>query len=450
MDTLHQLLCNAQLLPHLPNLLPKGQRCYLVGGILRDWLTGKPVTDFDLATPEDPTSLAKGFARSIGGHWFMLDKTRRQSRVVLRREGELTFDFAPFRGPDLQADLKGRDFTLNALALDLTGPLEEGRIFDPLQGRKDLALGKLRACSDSSFSDDPLRVLRGIRLVTTLGYHLEDQTLQLMRQAVEKVSQVAPERVRTELALIFSSAQGHYGLKLLFTPGLIETIFGPSPFGLNLTPGLVETVNLENGLVRLSQEDTSGGIGNLFAAEFEDGFSRVGFLKLCAFLRGYQPQDLEALSNKQLRLSRSNARSLACLYQLEPDLLLSLTTLPDRQRSRALWAEGLGPSPVDCLLFLGALVHPGKVKVELLAQVLADYLSLSAQGRIPDLLDGRQVAKLLVIPPGPLLGAALENVRQQEILGQISTDKDARKLLLKWANKNVDKGQGPPYNPDLN
>ena len=94
---------------------------YLVGGAIRDLLLGRPISDLDLISPGNPTELAKKFASLVGGHWFWLDQEHQQSRVVLKQnEPNTTFDFAPFRAPDLKNDLLDRDFTINAIALNIT------------------------------------------------------------------------------------------------------------------------------------------------------------------------------------------------------------------------------------------------------------------------------------------------------------------------------------------
>ncbi|MEJ2699806.1 MAG: hypothetical protein P8Z70_09135, partial [Desulfuromonadales bacterium] len=169
-------------MPKLTQLLRPGQECFLVGGALRDWLLEKESGDFDFATPFDPTDLAVRFAGEIGGKWFFLDEARRQSRIVADTEkGTVTYDFAPFRAPDLEGDLIRRDFTINALAFPL-GKGEGEDLLDPLRGEEDLKEHLIRACSAECLREDPLRILKGVRHAVALGFRIEPQTTWWMKE----------------------------------------------------------------------------------------------------------------------------------------------------------------------------------------------------------------------------------------------------------------------------
>src|SRR5512143_2678580 len=102
-------------------LLLTNQKIHLVGGSVRDLLAGgRDIKDIDLLMVSGSDETARVFADSIGGSFFFLDEERRISRVVKQEGGEvLQFDFSNFEGPDLLADLGRRDFTVNAMALDL-------------------------------------------------------------------------------------------------------------------------------------------------------------------------------------------------------------------------------------------------------------------------------------------------------------------------------------------
>ena len=137
-------------------------------------LTGRPVTDIDLIFPFDPTPLAKDFARRIGGHWFWLDQPRLQSRVVVNHDPESpSYDFAKFRAPSLEEDLRDRDFTINALALPLTGSMAATNLVDPCHGLADLKQGVLRMVDPAAFANDPLRIVKGVRHATVLGLEVD-------------------------------------------------------------------------------------------------------------------------------------------------------------------------------------------------------------------------------------------------------------------------------------
>ncbi len=151
------------LLRTVREALAPGQACYLVGGAVRDYLLGRPLHDLDFALPEDPTHLAKRVANRLGVGCFVLDDQRHTGRVVYKTPKGHPFplDFVQFTGETLEEDLANRDFTLNAMALSVE---DLNEVIDPLQGQADLKQGLLRPCSLHALADDPVRILRAVRL----------------------------------------------------------------------------------------------------------------------------------------------------------------------------------------------------------------------------------------------------------------------------------------------
>jgi poly(A) polymerase len=168
-----------------------GEPAWVVGGAVRDELLGRPVVDLDVALAE-PEDAARRFARRSGGAPFPLSERHGAWRVALD-EGR-TVDFTPLRGP-LEDDLASRDFTINAIAVPLGG----GDPVDPFGGRADLASRTLRAVSESIFADDPLRLLRAVRLEDELGLRLDAATEGLLRANAGRVAVPAGERILGEL-----------------------------------------------------------------------------------------------------------------------------------------------------------------------------------------------------------------------------------------------------------
>jgi len=446
MDSLQKILAEACITPELVGLLEPGEECVLVGGALRDWLLGRAVTDFDFATPGDPTLLAQRFARMTGGSWFVLDPMRRQSRVVLHRAGETrTYDFAPFRAPGLEADLRGRDFTVNAIALVLDGE-KRPVILDPLGGRGDLERGCLRDCSPQAFRDDPLRVLRGVRHAAVLGFNIEAQTFARMRAAAGLVREAAPERIRSEVAAIFAQVPVARGLALLGELALVPDLFGAAGHEAAFAEGVRLAGAVETTLSTLAGADASGEIEGLCRQELEDGFCRSALLKFASFLRGYATDELPDILQRRLRLSRRNALMVRRLLELPRALAEGLPGLP-AGRARALWVEELGPSPVDSLLFLALFDASLRQSPELLLAALGDHRAALRRGRIPDLVDGRWLRERLALDEGPLIGDLLKRLRRAEMAGEVRTAEEAHDYLIQHAKKMVDKGGGCSYNP---
>src|SRR6266550_7928103 len=168
-----------------------GEEAWIVGGAIRDELLGRPIVDLDVALAE-PERAARRFARNSGGAPFPLSERHGAWRVAL--EGGRTVDFTPFTGT-IEEDLATRDFTINAIAVPLAG----GEAVDPFAGRADLDARLIRVVSPSVFTDDPLRLMRAVRLEDELGFGLEPETERLVREHAALVTEPARERTLAEL-----------------------------------------------------------------------------------------------------------------------------------------------------------------------------------------------------------------------------------------------------------
>jgi tRNA nucleotidyltransferase/poly(A) polymerase len=168
-----------------------GQEAYVVGGAVRDELLGREVIDVDVACP-DPEAAARAYAGTAGGALFPLSERHGAWRVAFR--SGRTVDFTPLRD-GIESDLATRDFTINAIAV----PVDGGDPIDPHEGRRDLEARTLRAVSPTIFEDDPVRLLRAVRLEDELGFRLDDETVEGVRAHADLVTRPAGERVLAEL-----------------------------------------------------------------------------------------------------------------------------------------------------------------------------------------------------------------------------------------------------------
>jgi len=199
-----------------------GEEAYVVGGAVRDELLGRPVLDLDVACRE-PQRAARAYRAAAGGAAFLLSERHGAWRVALP-DGR-TVDFTELRGT-VEDDLAGRDFTINAIAVPVAG----GAPIDPHGGRADVSARILRAVSDRVFEEDPLRLLRAVRLEDELGFRLELATEALVRRDAALCARPAGERILAELARL--SAAGYRRLAEL---GLLSPL-GGSPGPLDRLP----------------------------------------------------------------------------------------------------------------------------------------------------------------------------------------------------------------------
>jgi hypothetical protein len=169
----------------------QGEEAWVVGGAIRDELLGREVVDLDIAC-RDPKQAARAYAQRAGGAPFPLSERHGAWRVAL--DGGRTVDFTPLRN-GIEDDLATRDFTINAIAVPLAG----GEPADPFGGRADLERRVLRVVSPSVFDDDPLRLLRAVRLEDELGLRLDDETALLVQERAALVDRPAGERIVAEL-----------------------------------------------------------------------------------------------------------------------------------------------------------------------------------------------------------------------------------------------------------
>jgi tRNA nucleotidyltransferase (CCA-adding enzyme) len=195
-----------RLLPALNGLPP----AYLVGGAVRDLLRGEPHADLDIAIEGDGRSVARAVADRLGGELREYERFG-TADVVLP---DHTFHFATTREEvydapgelprvaqtSLSEDLRRRDFTVNTLAIGLTGD-DLGHLYDPFGGLADLDAGLIRVLHDRSFLDDPTRLLRAVRYATRLNFALEPETERLAREAVaaDALETVSGKRIRADL-----------------------------------------------------------------------------------------------------------------------------------------------------------------------------------------------------------------------------------------------------------
>ena len=434
METFARLL-ETPPLPQALLPLPGAAEAFLVGGALRNALLGLPVTDFDFTTPYDPSSLARAFAARCGGRWFVLDAARSQSRVVWTAPAgtQLTFDFAPFRAADLAGDLRGRDFTVNTLAL----ALGSRQLFDPLGGAADLAARLLRDCAAHTFTEDPLRILRAVRLAVTLGFAIEAGTWERAGQNAELLHGVPAERRADEVVRIVNHPRAVAGLELLARVGVVPQLFGPRPASASrwLEQAAAELARLTEFAAWLP--DRHPQLAALLSAPVGRSLLRLGRLRLACIIApgSFDPAAVE----ERLALGRETLMALEHLLPVVSGSQPPPPTRPTR-RSQARWAAQ--EDFAEDRLLLAAALAPDAPAREAQLGALAAFLDLQQEGRIPDLVDGRWITRNLGVAPGPELGELLAALREAELSGTVQNPDEARKFLILLREKTVDKKNG--------
>lgn len=187
---------------------------------MRDALLGRQgeYLDLDFVLPEGAVETAQAIARHYQAGYVLLDAERQIARVVFEQG---TADFAQQIGSTLEADLKRRDFTVNAIAYNP----HSDQLIDPLQGYADLQKRMLRMVSADNLEEDPLRLLRAFRQAAQLGFTVEDKTRDVIRQLAPLLKRIAAERIQSEINYLLGTAKGTDWLRTAWKDGLLQEWF---------------------------------------------------------------------------------------------------------------------------------------------------------------------------------------------------------------------------------
>ncbi len=477
-------------------ILPANQTVYLVGGAVRDALSSRPAHDLDFALAGNPARLARRVANELGGAFFLLDDERNTGRVVLAYDDQshYTLDFAVLRGETIEDDLRSRDFSINAMAVDTRSPQQ---LLDPLGGAVDLSAGRLRACSPGAMQEDPVRILRGIRLAAAHAYRLTRETKTWMRQSVGSLQDISPERCRDELFRILEGAQPASAVRALEMLGVFPYLLPElaSLKGVTQSPPHVADVwehtlmalrklevvfsTLEQGDLPNAAADPLSGLLVAKLGHFQwqishhlrEGLNPNRSLRGLLFFAALyhdaakpvarqveEDGRIRALGHEQLGAEMIAARSRALmLSKAETERLEAIV----RQHMRVHGLAQLGQAPTRRAIYR-FFRDSGEAGVDVcllsLADMLATYGDTIEQAdwaayldvvhalleawwekpaesvRPAALINGDDLKRELGMAPGPEIGGLLEAVREAQATGQVH-DRDEALALAREQRK---------------
>jgi len=494
------------LLASIREALPPDQEIYLVGGAVRDVMLGHTSHDLDFAVPADGINLARQVANTLKGAFYPLDTHRDTGRVVLIHENDTrtVMDFASYRGADIEADLRDRDFTINAIAIDLGTEM----IFDPIKGANDLRGKRIRACTSESLTNDPVRVLRAVRLAAGLGFQIELETRQKMKQAAGELKRVSPERVRDELFRILEGPQPGTSIRALEMLGVLPYVLPelpalkgveqPAPHVYDvwthtlavmnhlddilatLIPGYdpESTGDLFTGLLVLRLGRYRDQFATHFASTLNSDRSVRALLSFAALYHDVAKPDCKTVGEDgrirfwghdeqgtEMTVRRANALHLSNdeIYRLRlivrhhmrvhflSNRLKSEKKTPSRKAIYRFFRDA-GEAAVDLILLALAdtrATHGHTLTQETWTAVLdvcriflENYWEKPAETVAPPrLLDGNEIMSEFDLNPGPRVGEVLEAIREAQATGKVNTREEAFAYAREWLDEHKNHNQ---------
>jgi poly(A) polymerase len=455
-------------------------RAYLTGGLVRDARLGRETADIDIAVSADALEVARQIAVELGGRYVPLDEENGIGRVVLER---LTLDFTTFRD-DIEDDLARRDFTIDAMAIDLEEFVRQPRsatLIDPFRGQDDLDKGIIRAVTETAFPSDPVRLLRAVRLAAELGFSVDGETEALIRQSSSLIGRVAGERVREELLRLltipkagqFLAYLDKLGLLMAVIPEMVETrdVEQPKEHFWDVLTHSIKTVDAVDFLLRQGAWEYAGDevlalvpwtdeLEQHFNREVSRGSTRGAMVKLAALLHdiakpqtkafdesgrmrflGHAGEGAEAAAGilERLRFSAKEIKLVELLVKnhLRPTQM-SQEGLPSR-RAIYRYFRDTGETGID-VFFLSLADHLAtrgptldltqwKEHAATVAYVLTRHFEEETLTVPPKLIDGYDIMKCFGLSPGPRIGELLEAVREAQAEGEVTSREEALAYL---------------------
>ncbi len=430
--------------------LLRGRRdLYLVGGTIRDILLSRQMEDYDFAVSGSGVTFARSVARKMKGAFVLLSKKDDEARVVM---DDVIYDFIGIAQHDIRSDLGRRDFTINAMAVNL----DTLEFIDPFGGLKDLKKKIIKPTSATSLKDDPLRVLRGFRFALELDCELTKEFFISTKEV--HLKKVAAERIGYELLKIMAAPQSYKKIVKMNELGLFREIFPEAK-------KIIEDSYLWGHSLATYQaieESMRRGFFTHIEPEFGQYFSqprRIPLLKLAALFHDVAKPDTFLLKNeevhfyghdtkgarvvetvgyKRLKLSRNDVAMIRKLVKehMRPHLLATNAELTDRAIRRFFrdlgedWLGAMMVAWADGYATAGRTQHLEHTFTRMVALKRAD----DAKPKIERLVNGYDLIAL-GLEPGPTFKIILQELIDLQLEGKITSKEEGLHIALEIDKK---------------
>lgn len=436
---------------------------YIIGGAVRDSFLHLPIKDIDLATPSDSIKVARKIANAFDGDIFIMDAERGVARTFIDTDdGQLTIDVSAYRGDDLSADITGRDFTVNAMAVDLLGDLQ--LLIDPLNGEADATQKVIRRCSPQSISDDPIRALRAVRQSTQMKFRIEPETIKDMRQYGVHIMETSPERVRDEFFKILGLKRAPIAIKVLHQLGFLQQILpetqelddkilpSPNVFDgwkqavetIENVVGIMDTISYRRsdstaasfayGMVAMQLDRFRKELNERLSMVYPEGRSHTALLVLASLIHHVEnPSQVANQISDDLRLSNPEKKRLVTMIaNYKVSQTVDYTSPLDVHR---FWYP-IRDSGIDAIL-LGLADYLATYGNELvqddwliqveraLMLLFAFYVQQEEVVSPKPFIDGNDLMQTFDLKGGRIIGELLTMLREAQVIGTVTSSEEA-------------------------
>ena len=413
---------------------------FIVGGAVRDLLLGKELKDVDIAVKGDALKIAEEFAAEAGGAFVLLDRDFGIARVV--KSGRF-LDIAAMRGDSIHSDLAARDLTINAMAIPLEDlppqpPIGKGggeggysllNLIDPFNGKEDLRNGIIRMVSEENLVKDPLRIIRVFRFSSTLGFSIEESTLEAAARLKHLLHPVAGERIAEELRHILSVRDSRKAMRAMTEGNILRSLFpglgGEAPgHALRLYEGTEEILNAPSAYF----PEYARAISEYFSTAYKEAclkFSTV-FPDPSSAENAVLRLKMSGREAEFIRLMTSNRNRIAGLYAESGEL--------GKQAAIRLLKE-FRDDIYPLLVLAIAREHPRDGGIASFCRKLLSFYHEEIKPRMemPPFVTGDDLISEFRLQPSPLFGKILGGIEDKTLAGELKSREDAlgeiRKML---------------------
>jgi len=365
-------------------------RIYITGGTVRDiLLKNQKINDIDIAVEGCSETFSRNFSNIINASFVILDRKRKIYRVV---KNKFFFDFTQISGTIID-DCKRRDFTINSIAFDL----KENKIIDPFNGISDLNNKIIRMNSQTSFCDDPLRIIRAFRFSLNLFFKIDNKTSKLISKYSDSLNNVAGERINNELSLILEHPSCLKTLESMNELRILKHIF--------YRKIKKDNFRFISRYEFFLKHQKNKSINKWLNENIKGGKSRNAFIKFILLIIDLSPYHIKIVL-KRLKLSSEEKKILMSIVKI----FSSMDFLIDENDFYQVLHSFKAQTPfIIILLYICRFISKNKYQ-----RLLLDFFKyLKIENNFSKIISGNKILDKLKSVSGPEIGIIVQNIKKE-------------------------------------